>query len=123
MITLRDINEPSVVFRRLMAGLQQFFEHHRDFDPIRRGQRIQLKRMLAHGQVFVMGRTGDGPVGAGKFAAALRFPFPNFRGRIFGRIRHVDIPCNSGLLCRWGFAQRLQALCRNEKGRPKKERP
>ncbi len=50
-----------------------------DLDAVRRAERIELQRVFTHGQFLVMGRAGDGAVGAGKTPLLLAFPFPDFR--------------------------------------------
>src|SRR3546814_9718377 len=39
---------------------QQLLEHHRDLDPVRRAERIELERVAADWQVPVVRRAGDG---------------------------------------------------------------
>jgi hypothetical protein len=44
---LVDADQPGIVFGARMAGGQQLLQHDRDLLAVRRGQRIQLQRMLA----------------------------------------------------------------------------
>src|SRR5690554_1751021 len=77
LIALADANQPGVVFRLAEAGLQQLFKHDGDLDPVGRGQRIQLQRMLATRQLTRVGGPGNGPVDAGKLAAVVLVPGPD----------------------------------------------
>src|SRR5690554_474541 len=77
LIALADADQPGVVFRLAEAGLQQLLEHDGDLDPVGRGQRIQLQRMLATRQLTLVGGPGNGPVDAGKLAAVVLVPGPD----------------------------------------------
>jgi hypothetical protein len=76
--------EPGIVLSALVPGGEQFFQHHRHLDAIRRGQRIELQRVLADLQFLVMGRAGDRPVDVGEAAAIALFPFPHLGGLVAG---------------------------------------
>src|SRR6185369_6853833 len=81
-----DPDQPRIVFGTSMTSSQQLLKHHRDLDAIRRGQRVKLKRMTAYRQFLVMRWTGDRTIDAGKFAAALLVPGPDFGRHIGGRV-------------------------------------
>src|SRR5690606_23191416 len=83
--------QPGVVFRLAEAGLQQLLEHDGDLDPVGRGQRIQLQRMLATRQLTLVGGPGNGPVDAGKLAAVVLVPGPD-PGWCVGLVAHRILP-------------------------------
>jgi len=56
LLPLADVDGVSVIFRALVAQLQQFFEHHRNLHPIGRGERMDLERIVTARQVFVFAR-------------------------------------------------------------------
>ncbi len=98
LIAVVDADQPGVVLGTFVAEGQQLFQHYGDLDAVRRGQRVELKRVTADREVFFVRGTGDGAVDIGEMAAAGLFPGPNLRGRIFGGIGHVR--CSS--FWRWG---------------------
>ena len=61
-------------------------------DPVRRGQGIELKRMLTHWQILLMGGTGHRAVDIGEAVAIVRGPFPD-SGRGIGGIAHWGLLC------------------------------
>ena len=67
-----------------MAQRQQLFQHDRDLHAIGRAQRIQLQRVLAHGQLFIVRSPGNGPVDAGELAAVFFVPLPDGGGGVGG---------------------------------------
>src|SRR5690554_3336642 len=83
LITLADADQPGVVFRLAGAGLQQLLEHDGDLDPVGRGQRIQLQRMLATRQLTLVGGPDLGSMLVSSIAGILELglistkPLPN----------------------------------------------
>ena len=88
LIAFADLDQPGVVFCAAFTEREQFLQHDRDLDAVGRRQRIELQRMLADRQFLVVRGAGDRPVDAGKFTAAFLVPFPDFRRRVFGFLRH-----------------------------------
>jgi hypothetical protein len=73
-----------------MAQGQQFLQHDGDLDAVRRAKRIELQRVPADRQLFVVRRPGDWTVDVGELAAAGLVPDPNLRRSVFGRIGHFS---------------------------------
>ena len=88
LVAFADIDQPGIVFGPGNAARQQFFQQYGDLDPVGRGQRIQLVRVLAHRQLLFVGRSGDRPVDAGELAAAFAFLLPDLRRRVVIRVAH-----------------------------------
>src|SRR5689334_14981874 len=65
LVALADADRPGIIFRLPVTLLQKLLEHDRDLLPVGRRERVKLERMLADGQLFVVGRSGDRPVDAG----------------------------------------------------------
>ena len=59
---------------------------------MRRAQRIQLQRVLAHRQFLVVRGPGNGPVDAGELTAVFFVPLPDGGGGVGGRGGHVGSP-------------------------------
>ena len=77
LVAIADPDQPGVVFSTRMAERQQLLQQHRHLDPVGRAQRIELQRVLADGQLLVMGGAGDRTIDIGKGAAAFGHPFPD----------------------------------------------
>jgi hypothetical protein len=63
-----------------MACFDQLFEQDRGLLAIGRAQRIELERMLAHGQLGLMGGARHGAVERGGGGAGLVVPCPDLGG-------------------------------------------
>src|SRR6185312_3380266 len=88
LLALTDPHEPGVVLGALVAEREQLLEHNRDLLPVRRGERIELQRMLADGKHFLPLRTRRRSVDRLELAAVRLVPDPDFRGHVVGRGRH-----------------------------------
>ena len=60
LVAFADADQPGIVFRASVAEFKQLFQGNGDLHAVGCGQGIQLQRLLALGQVLVMGRAGDG---------------------------------------------------------------
>ncbi|MNH16457.1 hypothetical protein D3C79_761010 [compost metagenome] len=79
LIAFANADEPSVVFGAATAEGQQFFKQYGDLYAIGGGQGIKLQGVFANREHLVMGRSGDGSVDVGKFAARRCVVFPDLR--------------------------------------------
>ena len=107
---LLDIDRPGVVLGSGFAQGEQFLEQDGDFHAVRRGQGIELKRMLSAWQLRVVGGAGKRSIDARKFAAAGGVPGPHL-GRFVTRVRHRW----RFLDCRQGVVGRMRSI---ETGEP-----
>ena len=87
---LREIRRGWLAATTLPESLVQLFEHDRHLDAIGRGQGIQLQRVLAYRQVFLVRGAGDGPVDAGELATVFLVPLPDGGRGVGGRIIHAS---------------------------------
>jgi len=87
LVALADLDQPGIVLGALVAFRQQLFEHDRDLDPVRRAQRIKLKRMLADRQLPLKLRAGSRAVDIGEPAEG-RLGYPDLGRRVFGGVGH-----------------------------------
>src|SRR3546814_7537044 len=60
----------------------------RDLLAVRRGERVELQRVLAHGELFLVGGAGDRSIDVGKGAAAGLLPGPDLGWDIFDAVAH-----------------------------------
>jgi hypothetical protein len=80
----RNVDRPCVILCRLVAGLDQLFEHDCRLHPIGGGERIELEGVRAHGQVLVLARASGGAVDGGEAAAAHGVGVPDLGGNVGG---------------------------------------
>jgi hypothetical protein len=73
-----DADQPSIIFRAAKAESEQFLQHHGDLDSIGCCERVELKRMTTHRQLFVVCGSSDGPVDVGELTAVGFVPGPDF---------------------------------------------
>jgi hypothetical protein len=88
LVAIADFDEPAVVFGAGVAQGEQLFEHHRDLHAVGRGHGIQLQRVLAHRQGFVVRGAGNGAVDVGKLAAVGLVPSPDGGRCVGGFVGH-----------------------------------
>src|SRR5690349_14033892 len=91
LVALADADQPGVVFGALVALREQFFEHDRDLDAVRRALRVELQRMLADRQFLLLLRAGRRAIDVGEAAhcAVGLVPGPDLGRRVFG---HRETP-------------------------------
>ena len=77
LITLTDVDEPGIVLGSLDPDRKQLLEQNRHLHPVGCSEGIELQRMLADGQLLLVGGARDRPVDAGKAPAALHVPLPD----------------------------------------------
>ena len=77
LFALQDADQPGVVLSPRVAQGQQLLQHDGHFHAVGRAQRIELQRVLAARQIFVMRRPSDRPVDVGKAPPAGLVPGPN----------------------------------------------
>ena len=83
LLPIADLDQPGVVFRAAVACGQQFLQHDRDLDAVRRTQGVKLERMLAYRQFLLKLGAGGRLVDAGELAAGRLFMHPDFRRDVF----------------------------------------
>src|SRR5690606_38660466 len=93
LISFTDANQPCVIFGLGNAQRDQFLQHDSDLDPVGCGQGIQLQRVLASGQLTLVGRAGNRTIDVGKFAAIILVPGPD-SGWCVGVVTHSVLPCS-----------------------------
>ena len=102
LVPLADVDEPGVVLRLLDAERQELLQQDRHLHAVRRPEGVELQRMLADGELLLVGGAGDGPVDAGEAAAALGFPLPDFGWDVLGGLGHGGSPGYwASMLMRW----------------------
>ncbi len=82
LIAVADFDEPSIILSACVPERQKLLEHDRDLHAVWRRQRIELQRMLANGQVFVMRRARNRAIDVGEPAAAFCVPGPDLGGDV-----------------------------------------
>ena len=88
LIAVADSDQPGVVLGALVAQRQQLLQHHRNLHAVRCAERIELQRMPADRQFFLVLRPGGRPVDARERTPVLLVPGPDFRRRVCGRLGH-----------------------------------
>src|SRR5690349_11051278 len=88
LVAIADADRPGIIFGIGMAPGEQLLEHDRDLLPVWRREGIELERVLPHGELLVMRRTGDRTVNAGELAAAGLLPGPDRRENIAVGVGH-----------------------------------
>ena len=96
LLAFADADHPGVVLRAAVAQRQQLLQHHGHLHAVRGGQRIQLQRMLANRQVFVVRGPCHRAVDAGEPAATGLVPDPDLRRHVVGLVAHALVPRCAG---------------------------
>ena len=78
LIALKDVDQPGIIFRALVTQCQQLLQQHRHFHTVRRGEGVELQRVLTPRQCVVVRGTGDGPIDIGKPTTIAGLPGPYF---------------------------------------------
>src|ERR1700683_698727 len=108
LVTLIDLDQPSVVLGLFLAEREKLLEHDRDLLAVRSALGIELDWVAADRQLLVVGGARDRSVDVREVAAARLVPGPDLRGRVFGRTAHLLGSLSQG--CRQAQSRRESSI-------------